>query len=68
MSAVAAALRELWGLFVEDPRFTLSIVIALGLAMVVVPALPLAPPYRGPLLFVLMVVALVENVRHSARR
>ena len=68
MNALGASLRELWGLFVEDPRFTLALVIALGIAIVVVPAVHLRPDARGPVLFALLAVALVENVLHAARR
>lgn len=68
MKALRSALGELWGLFVEDPRFTLTIVVVLGVSVVVVPALHLRPDARGLVLFLLLVVALVENVLHSARR
>jgi hypothetical protein len=68
MNALRSALGELWGLFVEDPRFTLAIALVLGIVVVVMPALHLARGIRGPLLFLLLAVALVENVLHSARR
>jgi hypothetical protein len=68
MKALSASLHELWGLFVEDPRFTLALIIVLGIAIVVVPAVHLRPDARGPVLFVLLAIALVENVLHAARR
>lgn len=68
MNALRSALGQLWGLFVEDPRFTFAIVLVLGMVGVVMPALHLAPGMRGPLLFLLLAIALVENVLHSARR
>ena len=67
MNALTAALRELWGLFVEDWTFTLAIVLCLVLAMFLAPALGLSPKWRGGALFVLLAVALLENVWRSAR-
>ena len=67
MNGMLAALRELWGLFVEDARFTLALVVVLAAALVVEPMLHLPTGSRGPLLFLLLAIALVENVLHSAR-
>ena len=68
MKALLLALRELWGLFVEDPRFTLALLVVLAITMVVEPALHLPAGSRGPLLFFLLAVALIENVLHCARK
>ena len=67
MNGALSALRELWGLFVEDARFTLALVVVLAAVLVVEPMLHLPNGLRGPLLFLLLAVALVENVLHSAR-
>jgi hypothetical protein len=66
VSAVATALRELWGLFVEDPSLTLGILGCLLIAAFAFPALRLRDEWRGPLLFVLLAIVLWENVRRSA--
>jgi hypothetical protein len=67
MNAVATALRELWGLFVEDASLTLGILACLVIAALAFPALRLRDAWRGPVLFVLLVIVLLENVRRSAR-
>jgi hypothetical protein len=66
VSAAATALRELWGLFVEDASLTLGILGSLLIAAFAFPALRLRDEWRGPLLFVLLAVVLWENVRRSA--
>lgn len=66
MSAVATALRELWGLFVEDASLTLAILGCLVIAVFAFPVLRLRDEWRGPLLFVLLAIVLWENVRRSA--
>ena len=67
MSAIATALRELWGLFVEDASFTVGILAVLGLAMFVVPRLGVSGSWKGPLVFLALAIILVENVVRSAR-
>jgi len=65
VNAVATALRQLWGLFVEDASFTLGILGSLMIAAFAFPALGLRDAWRGPALFVLLAVVLLENVRRS---
>ena len=65
MNAVATALRQLWGLFVEDASFTLGILGSLMIAAFAFPALGLRDAWRGPALFVLLAGVLLENVRRS---
>jgi hypothetical protein len=65
VNAVATALRQLWGLFVEDASFTLGILGSLVIAAFAFPALGLRDAWRGPALFVLLAVVLLENVRRS---
>jgi hypothetical protein len=65
VNAVATALRQLWGLFVEDASFTLGILGSLVIAAFGFPALGQRDAGRGPALFVLLAVVLLENVRRS---
>lgn len=67
MNAFVSALRELWGLFVEDASFTLGIVVSLALATFAFPLLRVPPVWRGAGFFVLLVIVLLENTRRSAR-
>jgi hypothetical protein len=66
VSAAAAALRELWGLFVEDASLTLGILGCLLIAAFAFPALRLRDVWRGPMLFGLLAIVLWENVRRAA--
>jgi hypothetical protein len=67
MKALMSAIHELWGLFVEDPSFTLGILISLVAAGFVLPLIGIRPAWRGIGLFVLLALVLVENCRRSAR-
>ena len=66
MNPAATALRELWGLFVEDASLTLGILGCLLIAAFALPALRLRDAWRGPVLFGLLAIVLWENVRRSA--
>ena len=68
MTALGMALGSLWGLFVEDASLTLGILIWLGIAAFALPALGLRDAWGGPVLFVLLALVLLENVRRSAQR
>ena len=68
MTALATALRSLWGLFVEDASLTLGILAWLVIAAFALPALGLRDAWGGPVLFVLLALVLLENVRRSAER
>jgi hypothetical protein len=68
MNAIVTALRELWGLFVEDASLTLGIFASLLIAAFAFPVLGFRAAWRGPALFVLLAIVLLENVRRSARR
>lgn len=67
MNALITAIRELWGLFVEDASFTIGILACLGLAIFVFPRVVAGEHWRGPLLFCALALMLLENVRRSAR-
>jgi hypothetical protein len=60
------ALQEVYGLFVEDGSYAVSILVWLGIAALVFPHLP--GGWRGPLLFLGLVLVLLENVRRTARK
>jgi hypothetical protein len=62
------AARHVWDLFVEDATFTLGTILCLILAGYVLPHVPITPAWRGPLLFLMLAVILVENVVRSARQ
>lgn len=68
MKTFVTAARQVWGLFVEDATFTLGTIACLILAGYVLPRVALTPVWRGPLLFVMLAVVLVENVVRSARQ
>ncbi len=68
MNAITTAIREVWGLFVEDASFTIGILICLALAIFVFPHLVPGAVWRGPLLFVILALVLFENVRRSAHQ
>ena len=68
MSALVTAVREVWGLFVEDATFTLGMILCLMLAAYVLPHAAIAEAWRGPLLFVMLAIVLIENVVRTARR
>jgi hypothetical protein len=62
------ALNELWGLFVEDATLTIGALGSVAAAAFVVPRSGIPMRWRAPLLFVLVALVLLENVRRSARR
>ena len=68
MKRFFAPLKEIWGLFVEDPSFTLGMIVCLVIAVYVLPRLPIAEAWRGPAFFVMLAIVLAENVVRSARR
>ena len=67
MKTFLSAMREVWGLFVEDATFTLGIIVCLTLAAFALPHIPMDPSWRGPILFALLAAVLIENVARSAR-
>ncbi len=68
MNAITTAIREVWGLFVEDASFTVAILICLALAIFVIPQVVVGSVWRGPLFFLVVALALFENVHRSARK
>lgn len=67
MNWIVQALKELWGLFVEDGSYAFAIlawtaIVALLLTLIV-PDL-----WRGPCLFAGLIFVLIENVARSAKK
>lgn len=67
MKTFLTALKEVWGLFVEDASFTLGIIVCLMVAGFALPHLPIPSSWNGPILFALLAAVLIENVARSAR-
>lgn len=68
MSAIRTALSELWGLFVEDATLTIGTLACVALAAFVAPRVGVPPHWRGPALFIVVALMLLENVYRGARR
>lgn len=68
MNVILTALKEVYGLFVEDGRYAVSIIVWVLLAALILPHLPALGHWRGPLLFAGLLYLLVENVLRTARR
>jgi hypothetical protein len=66
MKVTKTALREVYGLFVEDGSYALAIILWLLCAAFVLPFLPY-PSWRAPLLFLGLILILLENVARSTR-
>jgi hypothetical protein len=67
MKTLITALREVYGLFVEDASYTLALLIWLLLVAFVLPHL-LGPRFLAPILFAGLALILLENVARSARK
>jgi hypothetical protein len=65
MSVIATAVRELYGLFVEDTRFAAAILI--WLALFAAFSRYAGGAARGPLLFVGFAAILIVSVRRATR-
>ncbi len=69
MRRISLILRELFGLFVEDAGFALTILVWLTACALLLPRVPLALAWHGVLLFTGLAVILVWHcLRHSVRR
>ena len=68
MKALSQILAELWGLFVDDGVLALGLILWVGLAALLVPALGLAG-IGGPILFAGAAAVLVASLlRNPGRR
>lgn len=61
-------LTEGWGLFVDDGRYALSIVVWLALVWLLLPRLRLDGGWNALILFVGLLAILLESVSRRARR
>jgi hypothetical protein len=69
MRRISLILRELFGLFVDDASFALTILVWLTAYAVLLPLVPLPLSWRGVLLFIGLAVILVWHcLRRSVRR
>ena len=58
---------ELFGLFVDDGTFAITILAWLALAWLTLPHLPLPPTAKGPILFLGLAAILLESATRRAR-
>jgi hypothetical protein len=65
MRRVAAAGREVLGLFIDDGRFALAILAWLAIMALVSALAPLPGPMRGPLLFAGLAAILAVSCRRA---
>ena len=68
MKAVATALQEVYGLFVEDGSYAVAIIVWLAAAGFVFPHIPGGAVWRGPTLFAGMALIMLESVVRAARK
>ena len=68
MAWIRTIFAELLGLFVDDARFALSILLWIALAWLLLPYLPVPMGARGPILFAGLAVILLESAVRRAGR
>ena len=68
MSWVKAILREVFGLFFDDIRFALTIVVWLLIVGLALPRLEIAPAWTGLLLFLGLAGILLESTCRRGKR
>ena len=66
MRGIVAIARELLGLFVDDARFAVAVLVWLGLVWRVLPLLGLPAGAEGPILFAGLAALLVGSVLRRA--
>ncbi len=66
MSWLRQAVRELWGLFVEDGSFALAILLWVAVTVFILPVL-LPRNWRGLIAFLGLAAILIENVLRTAK-
>lgn len=67
MHAIKKILIEIFGLFVENGRFALAIIIWLGIVWLATPHLAIRTDAGGPFLFAGLALILIENTIRSSR-
>ena len=68
MKLIAAAARELIGLFVDDGSLVLAVLAWVGIVVVAFPLLPIPGDWLAVALFAGLALILVENLLRTARR
>ena len=68
MQSIKKIFTELFGLFVEDGRFAVVILIWLGVVWLLAPRMAIRPNAGGIILFAGLALILVENTVRSSRR
>jgi hypothetical protein len=67
MTAPAAILRELWGLFVDDGTLAAVLIVWVGVMAAASTGLPFAHGWQAPILLLGCLAILVENVLRMVR-
>jgi hypothetical protein len=68
MRWLKAVLGEIFGLFVDDGRFSLAILVWVGAVWLLLPLLNMPPTWNGVILFAGLAVILVESALRRARK
>lgn len=68
MSWIKAICREIFGLFVDDGSFALSVLAWLAAVWLILPFAGIAPIWRSVILFVGLALILVESAVRRSRR
>jgi hypothetical protein len=65
--ALLTAVREIWGLFVDDGSYAFLICVWVAVCLLALPALSIPTGYRPVLLIAGLIAILLENVFRSSR-
>ncbi len=68
MNALSTALRELFGLFVDEGSLAVAILVTVALSALLLPVLPLTETTRALIMLAALLAVLVENVSRATRR
>ena len=68
MSWIKAVLNEVYGLFVDEARFALAIIVWLGVTWLILPRIDALSAARAPILFAGLVIIFLESTMRRARR
>jgi len=68
LKAAIEALKEVYGLFVEDGSLAIGIIAWLLISAFVVPALHAPDSWRAPVLLLGLAILLIENVLRGSKR
>ncbi|MCB8881657.1 hypothetical protein ACELLULO517_15515 [Acidisoma cellulosilytica] len=68
MSWIRTILREVWGLFVDDGRFAVAIIVWLLIVWLALPRLGISLTWKGPFLFLGLAAILLESTWRRASR